>query len=221
MRVRLLLSAHMENLPIRLKEPLGKSPNIVLIHGNWVFGKVPQWISNFKKDLPGLLGDVNIWGEKLPSPVIGKSSKWLPVLESLIDENTFIGAHSTGTLAAFRIAEKHKIKVLVAACPYDTYKLPLPFPVPQIERMGGWFDKDFNWAKIYNNIEKIVILAPLHDKSIPEIVAQRVIDQFKNLDEQYGLNKFKFVRPEGGHEIVGNVALAFQQEIVAVVNSLR
>jgi predicted alpha/beta hydrolase family esterase len=60
--------------------------------------------------------------QSFPDPNMAKESVWLPFLreELLVDDNTVLIGHSSGAVAALRLAEQQKIGGVVLVSAYDT-----------------------------------------------------------------------------------------------------
>eukprot|EP01027_Heterolobosea_sp_BB2_P013905 GEZU01020008.1.p1 GENE.GEZU01020008.1~~GEZU01020008.1.p1 ORF type:complete len:144 (-),score=28.87 GEZU01020008.1:80-511(-) len=88
---------------------------------------------------------------------------WLPFIEEELqcDEDTILIGHSSGAVAAMRYLETHKAHglVLVSACHTD---LGLPN-----ERISGYYDAEWQFDKIRQNVKWIIEFGSDNDPFIP------------------------------------------------------
>lgn len=145
---------------------------------------------------------LTVVNRQFPDAELARASYWLPFLESLgADEQTVLVGHSSGAIAAMRLAETHKIfgSVLVGAYHSD---LGL-----EAERQSGYFDTPWNWPAIKNNEQWIVVFASVDDPYIP-------IEEPRYLAKQLGAAYHEFT--DEGHFGLDNQKTAFP-ELVAVI----
>lgn len=134
---------------------------IIFIPGN--MGGNPtkdRWFPFLKTAFEAL--GYTVIAKPFPDSVLARESRWVPFIESLgADANTILIAHSSGTLAAMRYAQKHEIlgSVLVAA--YHTH-----FWNP-IEMLSGYFAKPWDFQAIKKNQKFIIQFASKNDGVIP------------------------------------------------------
>ena len=94
-----------------------------------------------------------------PDPDLARESIWMPFLlnELKVDKNSILVGHSSGAIAAMRLAEEHHVlgSVLVSA-----YHTDLGI---ENEKKSGYFDKPWNWQNIKENQHWAVLFASQDD----------------------------------------------------------
>ncbi len=90
---------------------------IIFIPGNGGGSPKDNWFSSVKKEFES--ANLTVIAEEFPDNDLAKKSTWIPFLlnELKVDKNTILIGHSTGAIAAMRIAEIQPIlgSVLVGA----------------------------------------------------------------------------------------------------------
>lgn len=133
---------------------------------------------------------------RTPSPIL-----WL----KYADKDTILVGHSSGAIAAMRLAEEQVIlgSVLVGA-----YHTDLGMDK---EKLSGYFVKPWKWENIRNNQSWITLFASQDDPWIP-IDQPRYIHQQLNceyheykLDGHFGGDYTKLTFPELSHAIIRNI----------------
>lgn len=146
---------------------MGK-PRVIFIHGNGHASGNDHWFPWAKRELEA--AGVEALTPDFPQPELAPMKVWLPYLENELkaDENTVLVGHSSGTVAAMRFAETHKIlgSVLVAA-----YYTDLGY---EEEKRSGYFDAPWSWEVIRQNQQWIIQYASLDDPWIPIAEARHV-----------------------------------------------
>jgi predicted alpha/beta hydrolase family esterase len=144
---------------------------VIFIHGNGSADGSEEWFPYCKHQLEKL--GVEVLTPDFPDRPLCHMNIWLPYLEKDLqaDANTVLVGHSTGTVAAMRYAETHKIggSVLVAA-----YYTDLGY---DDEKEAGYFDKPWQWDAIQANQPWIVQFASTDDPYIPIAEARFVRDK--------------------------------------------
>ena len=134
---------------------------IILIHGNGGGTKDDHWFPYAKKEFEAL--GLTVILETFPDNVEAKASVWLPYLENKLkaDKNTILIGHSSGAVAAMRYAEKHELygSVLVGVSYTDLGW--------ESEKISGYYDKPWQWDKIKQNQNWIILFASQDDPYIP------------------------------------------------------
>jgi predicted alpha/beta hydrolase family esterase len=134
---------------------------VIFIHGNGSADGNEEWFPYCKRELEKF--GVEVLTPTFPDRPVCRMDKWLPYLEQTLhaDENTILVGHSTGTVAAMRYAETHKLggTVLVSA-----YYTDLGY---EDEKEAGYFDTPWNWQAIKANQPWIVQFASTDDPYIP------------------------------------------------------
>ena len=124
--------------------------------------------------------------ENMPDPVVARESVWLPFMEKELgcDENTIIVGHSSGSEAAMRYAETHKVHgiVLVSACVTDLGDAN--------EAASGYYNRPWNWESIKANVQNIAQFGSHDDPFIPW-------EEQKEVAEGLSSNLFEFT--DKGH----------------------
>ena len=144
-------------------------PRVVILPGNGCTSN-DNWYKSFQRDLQatGRFSDVVL--RDMPDRDVARERYWMPFIldEMGIDEHTIVVGHSSGALAAMRLAEKHRLLgiVLVAAC-------HTPMGI-QNEIASGWYNRPWEWAKMKENTGFILQLHSLDDRFIPIAEADHV-----------------------------------------------
>jgi len=129
----------------------------VFIHGNGGGVGDDIWKPWLKTELE-VLGH-EVFSPTFPDNVEAKATVWLPYLRDTLfaDEDTILVGHSSGAEAAMRYAESYKIKgsFLVGACHTD-------LDDPE-EKVSGYYEKPWQWQKIRENQNFIVMLSSVDD----------------------------------------------------------
>jgi hypothetical protein len=115
---------------------------VILIPGNGGGSPNDNWFPSVQNELESQ--GVQVIADEFPDNDQARSNIWLPFLlnELGADENTILVGHSTGAIAAMRLAEISPIlgSVLVGA-----YHTDLKI---EKEKLSGYFDQPWNWDKI-------------------------------------------------------------------------
>ena len=116
--------------------------------------------------------------ETMPDPVGAKESVWVPFMrETLkVGADTVVVGHSSGAVAAMRLAEETPVAalVLVSACHTD-----LGDPG---ERAAGYYARPWRWDAIRANCGRIIQFHSDNDPFIPDSEARHVAE---NLQSEY------------------------------------
>ena len=132
----------------------------IIIPGNGNTPIINHWYSSVKKGLEKL--GLDVIAENMPDPDLARIKYWLPFIkEKLSTEDSILIGHSSGAVAILRYLEKNKGKlaILIGVCHTDLGD--------EKEKKSGYYDKPWEWNKIKNNTEKIVIFASKDDPYIP------------------------------------------------------
>ncbi len=134
---------------------------VVFIPGNGGSSTQDNWFPTLKTDLEAKGFDVI--SHEFPDPQLARASYWLPFLtnELKVDEETIVVGHSSGAIAAMRLAEKQRIRGSVLVGAYHTH-LGM-----ENERASGYFDEPWDWERIRKNQEWISLFASTDDPWIP------------------------------------------------------
>lgn len=155
---------------------------VMLIPGNG--GSTPEysWFPYLERKLPEL--GCEVINVQFPDPILARTGFWLPFLEKLgANEHTILIGHSSGTLAALRFAETHRIygSVLVAA--YHTHLNE------EAEKQSGYFDQPWDWPAIQGNQNWIIQFASTDDPFIPIEEARYVHQKLSTKYHEYSNQK--------------------------------
>jgi len=178
-----------------------KQLRCIFIPGNG--GGTPQdnWFPSIGNELEKL--GVEIITREFPDNILAREKYWVPFLlnELKVDENTILIGHSSGAIAAMRVAEQTKIygSVLVGA-----YHSDLGI---EAEKQAGYFDRPWNFQAIAANQKWVMIFASVDDPWIPIEEARYLKDQlvaeyheFTN-QGHFGGDYFKTEFPELAHAL--------------------
>eukprot|EP00914_Ancora_sagittata_P023204 GHVO01045951.1.p1 GENE.GHVO01045951.1~~GHVO01045951.1.p1 ORF type:complete len:217 (+),score=22.58 GHVO01045951.1:28-678(+) len=161
--------------------PVAMTTKVAIIPGNGG-GDVEQsnwypWVRDQLDRLPGVQAQL----QNMPDPVYAREKKWIPFMRNNLhcDEDTIILGHSSGCEAAMRFAETYKVKgiVLVSAYHTDMGK--------EYERISGYFDRPWEWAKIRENTGFIVQFGSTDDHAVPFAEQQEVATQLGSELKKY------------------------------------
>ncbi len=113
-----------------------------------------------------------------PDPAQARAKIWLPFIRDVlkVSETDIVVGHSSGALAAMRLAETQRLRGLVVVSGYHT---DLGY---ESERATGYFDKPWQWSDIKANVSVRGQFASSDDPWIP-VAEPRYIH--KQLDTDY------------------------------------
>lgn len=134
---------------------------IVFVPGNGGSTTQDNWFPKVKSQLE--YHGFEVIAAVFPDADLARESYWVPFLidELKVDQNTILVGHSSGAIASMRLAENHQIlgAVLVGA-----YYTDLGI---EKEKQSGYFDRLWNWEKIWKNQQWITLFASVDDPWIP------------------------------------------------------
>ena len=134
---------------------------VIFIPGNGGGSPKDNWFPNLKIELEST--GLEVIAVEFPDNELARESYWLPFLmnELKADQNTILVGHSSGAIAAMRLAEQQPIlgSVLVGAYYTDLNM--------ETEKQAGYFDRPWNWQKIKENQQWCVLFASQDDPWIP------------------------------------------------------
>ncbi|MEQ1790620.1 MAG: alpha/beta hydrolase [Rickettsiales bacterium] len=178
---------------------------VIFIPGNGGSSPNDNWFPSVKKELEAV--GLNVISKEFPDNDLARASYWIPFLldELKADENTILVGHSSGAIAAMRVAERQPIlgSILVGAYHTDLNM--------DKEKQSGYFDKEWDWKGIRNNQQWTVLFASQDDPWIP-IAHPRYIHsqlnceyhEYKN-EGHFGGDYYKSTFPELSHAIIRNI----------------
>ncbi len=144
------------------------SKKVIFIPGNGGGSPRDNWFPYLKQKLEQ--ENIQVIAEEFPDNELARESFWVPFIinELGADEDTILVGHSSGALAAMRIAEQHKIhgSVLVGACYTD---LGI-----ETEKQSGYYSRPWNWQAIKQNQQWIALFASQDDPWIPIAEARHI-----------------------------------------------
>jgi uncharacterized protein len=134
---------------------------VILIPGNGGSSPNDNWFPTVKKELEAV--GLPVIAEEFPDNILARESYWIPFLVNDLkaDENTILIGHSSGAIAAMRLAEKQRIlgSILVGAYHTDLNM--------ETEKQSGYFDRAWDWKAIQDHQQWIVLFASQDDPWIP------------------------------------------------------
>jgi len=178
---------------------------IILIPGNSGLTTLDNWFPSVKMALEA--EGLEVIATQFPDPDLARESFWLPFLidELKADENTILVGHSSGAIAAMRLAEKQKIlgSVLVG-----TYHTDLGI---EKEKQSGYFDRPWDWENIKRNQKWTIVFASQDDPWIPveqpRYIQRQLNGEYHEYKDQghFGGDYYKETFPELTAAIVRNI----------------
>lgn len=164
-----------------------------------------NWFPSVKEELENM--GITVIAEEFPDNDLARETVWIPYLlnELEVNENTILVGHSSGAIAAMRLAEQQPIlgSILVGA-----YHTDLDM---EKEKESGYFNRPWNWQNIQKNQNWIVLFASQDDPWIP-IEQPRYIHlqlnceyhEYKN-EGHFGGDYDKLTFPELTHALIRNL----------------
>lgn len=178
---------------------------IIFIPGNGGSATHDSWFPSIKKELEA--HGLSVIAAPFPDPELARESIWIPFLlnELKVDKNSILVGHSSGAIAAMRVAENNQIlgSVLVGA-----YHTDLGI---EAEKQSGYFDKPWDRQKIKENQNWTVLFASQDDPWIPIDQPRYLHSKLKCEYHEYtnqghfGGDYFKESFPELTHAIIRNL----------------
>jgi predicted alpha/beta hydrolase family esterase len=178
---------------------------VIFIPGNGGGSPNDNWFPSVKKELEAT--GLNVISEEFPDNYLARASYWIPFLinELKADEDTVLIGHSSGAIAAMRLAEKQPIlgSVLVGAYYTDLNM--------DTEKESGYFDQAWDWESIRKNQQWTILFASQDDPWIPASEPRHIHSQldceyheYKN-QGHFGGDYFKSEFPELSQAIIRNL----------------
>ncbi len=144
---------------------------VIFVPGNGGSTTSDNWFPSIASDLER--EGIEVIATAFPDPELARESFWMPFLiDTLkVDEKTILVGHSSGAIAAMRLAEQHPLlgSVLVGA-----YHTDLGM---ETEKLSGYFNRPWQWDNIKKNQQWTILFASQDDPWIP-------IDQPRYLHEK-------------------------------------
>lgn len=181
------------------------SIKVVFIPGNGGGSPKDNWFPSLKAELEK--ENIEVIAQEFPDNELARASYWLPFLTDTlkVDEQTILVGHSSGAIAAMKLAETHRIldSVLVGAYHTDLNM--------ETEKLSGYFDTPWNWENIRRNQQWTALFASEDDPWIPIDEARYIHQQlnceyheYKN-EGHFGGDYFKPLFPELSLCIIRNI----------------
>lgn len=181
------------------------SKKVVFVPGNSGSSPEDNWFPSVKTELEN--AGLCVISEEFPDNDLARASYWLPFLKNELkaDDNTILVGHSSGAIAAMRLAEKQRIlgSVLVGA-----YYTDLNI---EKEKRSGYFDASWDWSSIKKNQDWVILFASQDDPWIPieeprHIHAQLNCEYHEYRNQgHFGGDYYKSTFPEVSLAIIRNV----------------
>lgn len=159
---------------------------VILIPGNGGAGKATlssNWYGWLADSMKKRQDRVTCLVENYPDPFVARSTEWLPHITQMIGEDsekTVLIGHSSGALAAMRMAETTKLAGLILVSPAHTDL------GDENERASGYFDTPWKYKSQVENCDKIHIFHSDDDHLIPVKEARYVAAQMKAEETEAG-----------------------------------
>jgi len=178
---------------------------IIFIPGNGGGSPKDNWFPGLKKDLE--FAGLKVISEEFPDNDLARESFWIPFLlnELKADENTVLVGHSSGAIAAMRLAE---IQPILGSALVGAYHSDLGM---EKEILSGYFNRPWNWENIKKNQKWISLFASQNDPWIPIDQARylhKKLDceyhEYKN-EGHFGGDYYKSTFPELSQAIIRNL----------------
>lgn len=134
---------------------------IVFVPGNGGCSTQDNWFPSVKKSLEA--EGLNVVDALFPDPGLAREAYWIPFLlnDLKVNADTILVGHSSGAIAAMKLAQQHPIRGSVLVGAYHT-DLGM-----DTERQSGYFDHPWDWPRIAKNQKWIVLFASENDPWIP------------------------------------------------------
>lgn len=184
---------------------------VIFIPGNGGGSPKDNWFPSVKNELE--VAGLTVIAEEFPDNDLARASFWIPFLihELKADENTILIGHSSGAIAAMRLAEKQPIlgSILVGA-----YHTDLGM---EKEKLSGYFDIPWDWKSIERNQQWVSLFASQDDPWIPIEQARYIHKQLNceyheyKKDGHFGGDYYKPIFPELSQVVIRNLKLAREQ----------
>jgi uncharacterized protein len=178
---------------------------IIFVPGNGGSTTKDNWFPSVKKELEAQ--GLSVIAATFPDSELARESIWVPFLlnELKADEDSVLVGHSSGAIAAMRLAEKHSILGSVLIGAYHT-DLGL-----ENEKQAGYFDRPWDWGKIKQNQKWIVLFSSQDDPWIsidqPRYIHSKLKCEYHEYKNQghFGGDYFKESFPELTQAIIRNL----------------
>ena len=155
---------------------------VMIIPGNGNTDVSENWFPYVKEKLEGL--GIEVIAKNMPDAKLARRKYWIPFIEENLcgGKDSILIGHSSGAVAILRYLENHKIfgAVIVGACHTD---LGL-----EEEKLSGYFDDEWQWDEIRQNVGWIVQFASTNDPYIPieeaRFIRDKIGSEYHELENQ-------------------------------------
>jgi predicted alpha/beta hydrolase family esterase len=184
-----------------------KNIKIILAPGNGGGNpKRDNWFPYAKTELEAL--GLQVIASEFPDNILAREAYWVPFIRDELgaDERTIVIGHSSGAIAALRLAEETPLLGSVLVGGYHT-DLGI-----ENEILAGYFNRPWDWASIKKNQQWVVQFNSSDDPWIP-------IAEARYLHEQLQTDYYEFNNQ--GHFGGDYLKLEFPELIAAVRKNLK
>ena len=179
---------------------------IIFVPGNGGGSPEDNWFPSVKSELEA--AGLHVVATEFPDNQLARAQYWLPFLKEQLaaDEHTILIGHSSGAIAAMRLAEQQKILGVVLVGCYHTH-LNM-----ETEKQSGYFDQPWDWQAIKANTQWQIVFASQDDPWIPiaepRFVHQQLHCEYHEYQHEghFGGDYFKASFPELTHAITRRLA---------------
>ncbi len=143
----------------------------MIIPGNGNTDISENWFPYVKKELEEV--GIKVIAENMPDPDFARKRYWLPFIEKKLksEEDVILIGHSSGAVAILKYLETHKVRgIILVGCYYSHLE-------DEKEKASGYFDEEWKWSKIKENLGWGVIFASTDDPYIPIGQARYIRDK--------------------------------------------
>lgn len=136
---------------------MAKKIRVIFIPGNGGGSPNDNWFPYLAAEFEEM--GLEVIAREFPDNILARESYWIPFIrdELKADENTILIGHSSGAIAAMRIAEQVK---LLGSVLVGTYYTDLGI---ENEKLGGYFDRPWHFETIKQNQHWIGIFGSTDD----------------------------------------------------------
>jgi len=130
---------------------------------------------------------------EMPDADRARRARWEPFVDAELvrgDAGCVVVGHSSGALAALRLAERARVRavVLVSATPSDLGD--------RNERASGWYDAPWRWDAVRANARRVALFASADDPLIPLAKQREVRDGLAAAGGVAGAGRFEYCELE-------------------------
>ena len=202
------LSFFYDKLIVRKKRSFfDKVTKIIFIPGKGHCTTHDNWFPSVQKEFESK--GLDVIAARFPDPELARESHWIPFLlnELKVDQNTILVGHSSGAIAAMKLAEKHQILGSVLVGAYHTH-LNM-----ESEKKSGYFDTPWKWENIKQNQKWTILFASQDDPWIPieepRHIHQQLNCEYHEYKDQghFGGDYFKKTFPELSQAVLRHIQL--------------